>query len=253
MEHRGCGAIDAPLDLDYWQFELADDSWLKVEVDAANGSIADMSFVLTPEDSSWIAARPDDPESRDGTLIFPAPAGTYLLALSEQAFNGGERYGYDVLVSEAKPPVDFVRTETEPNDDAYEAIPVVTGDTMYGTMNGNGAIEDFDWYMITIPAGKHTLSIDVDAFDTFSSADLTVYLYDEDLNKLPEGCRDPCPGADAGCVDCAMKGGITGLELDPIGTYDSPGAEVVWIQVLERYGREGPANWYVLKIGLEGS
>jgi hypothetical protein len=59
-------------------------------------------------------------------------------------------------------------------------------------------------------------------------------------------------------VDCALKGGLPGVELDPIGEYDSLGAEVVYIEVLGAEGvippsADGPANWYVLSIGLEGT
>lgn len=251
MEQRGCGLIDPAADFDYWSFTLEDDAWLAVKVAADNGSIADLTFLLSPSDGGWIASRSDNPESLDATLVFPAPAGTYALSVSEQDFNGGARYGYTALVSEAKPPVEFTSVESEPNDDEGAAPAVASGDRIYGTMSGNGANSDLDWYQITIPAGKHTLSIDVDAFDVYSAADLTVYLWDDELNKLPLGCKESCGPADPGCIPCAMEGGLTGVELDPLGTYESDGAEVVWIEVLEALGREGPAMWYVLSIGVE--
>jgi len=119
MEKQGCGLIGQAGDPDYWSFTMPHDSWLEVKVNHSNGSIADMSFLLEPSDHAWVALRPNDPESLDSTLIFPASAGDYKLGVSEQTGKGGDRYGYDVLVSEAKPPVEFTRTETEPDDDDH--------------------------------------------------------------------------------------------------------------------------------------
>lgn len=248
MEQRGCGLVNEPLDSDWWAFTLDDDGWIEVEVDAANGAISNMTFLLNTVGDSWSASRFDDPESFDATLRFLAPAGDYLLQTSEQDFGGGERYGYDVLVSEAKSPITWTRNELEPNDNLAAAETVIGGEEIYGTMAGNGALGDQDWYVLTVPVNKHVVSIDVEAFDYGSAADLTVYLYDLNLEKLPSGCdEEPCSGS--GC--CAMEGGAAGIEFDPIGTYDSPGAEYVYIQVIEMLNRESPANWYVLKIGLE--
>lgn len=239
LETTACGTISQPLDIDYWGFSHAG-SWLEIELDAADGSFINPTFLLTPVGDTWAARREDDTESVDATLRFLAPAGDYRLAVSDQGFNGGERYTYDLLISEAKPPAVWTREELEPNDEATLAEIVTGGETLYGTMSGNGAYPDYDYYVITIPSGKHTLKIDVDAFDVGSSANLTVYLRDEALDYLPEGC-----------TNCALAGGIPGVELDPIGEYDSNGSEIVYIQVREAGSQEGPANWYVLAIELE--
>ncbi|MEQ1502675.1 MAG: hypothetical protein ABMB14_10615 [Myxococcota bacterium] len=251
MESEACGVIDAPLDLDYWQFTLETDAWLQIEAEAGNGSVANMTFVLAPVDSTWAASRNDDRESVDATLRFPAPAGVYTLATSEQNFQGGERYSYDLLVSEAKAPTTWTRAEVEPNDDTPEAEVIADGDAVFGTIEGNGALPDFDWYVLTVPAGSHTLVVDVDAFDLGSSANLTAFLFDRDLQKLPDGCKTTCGPTDPLCETCALDEGIPGLDLDPVGQYDSLGAELVYIQVFEANDREGPANWYVLNVRLE--
>lgn len=253
MELHACGTFEPAGDLDLWRFELDQDSWLLTRLQASDGSIADPTLLLAAVGDTWAAARSNDPESLDVTLVFPAPAGTYQLTASEEMFRGGERYGYDLVVSETKPPVSWTRTETEPNDAQASAQTVADGDVVFGTMSGNGALPDYDWYEIAIPPGKHTLKLDITAYDEGSSANLTLYLFDDQLHYLPEGCRDGCPANDLGCVECAIEGGIRGVELDPHGEYVSPGGEVVWIQVLENVSREGPANWYVLEIGLEGS
>jgi hypothetical protein len=109
-------------------------------------------------------------------------------------------------------------------------------------MTGNTFLPDYDWYSVIVPAGKHTLSFEVVAYDEGSTADLTVRLWDQDLEPLP-----------AGCTLCDFNGGVPGVELDPFGEYQSEGNEIVWIQVQEVLGRESPANWYVLTVHVEGS
>jgi hypothetical protein len=248
LEQLGCGIIDAPFDQDYWSF-VHEGTWLEIEVDAAQNAFTDPMFILSPVGGEWSALREDDPQDVNATLRFLAPPGEYRLVVNDQDFNGGERYGYDLLVSEAKPPTEWNRTETEPNADFASAEPVNPGDRIYGTMDNGTALPDLDFYVIEIPAGKHTLSIDVDAFSGGSSANLTVFLYDSAFEKLPEGCRDPCSSPT--CEPCAITGGATALERDPLGQYDSPGSESVYVQVLEASDQEGPANWYVLAIELE--
>lgn len=266
MEQRGCGAIDPQFDADYWNFTLEDAGWLTIEVEKANGSQADMNFILRPlelfdgVDDGWSAGRSDGREDPDAVLTFLAPAGLYELLVTEQNFDGGpDRYGYDVLVTESKPPVDpWTRTEVEPNDNAELAEPVNAGDILYGTMNGNGALNDSDWYEIVIPPGRHAMHIDVVAFNAGSSADLSVYLWDFNVEPLPPGCRTVCPASQPGCVRCEIRGGGPG-DFDPVGTYDSLGAETVYIQVTASQNcrgtgqpcPDGPANWYTLRIDLE--
>lgn len=253
LEKQACGQIGQPLDLDWWSFSLTEDHWVEIELEAGNGSIADMSILLTAEGETWAAARADDPGSRDATLRFPAPAGTYVLNASDQNFDGGDRYDYDLLVSEAKPPVEWSDEEAEPNDDQAGANVATAGAAIWGVMDGNGILPDYDWFQVAVPTGKHTLSVDVVAYAEGSAADLTVYLYDAALDKLPAGCKDPCPQDSPACVECAITGGVGGEALDPIGAYESEGGEIVYVQVLEATNREGPAGWYVLTIGLEGT
>lgn len=248
LEQQACGAIDAPLDLDVWSFSH-EGTWLQIELDAADNAFTDPTFTLEPVDGSWAASRADDPESVNATLRFLAPAGDYRLTVADQDFNGGERYGYDLLVSEAKPPAEWNHTEVEPNDNFAAAEVVSGGDRIYGTIDNDSAFQDVDFYVLSVPAGKHTLGIDIDAFDGGSSANLTVYLYDAAFEKLPPGCEDPCN--EPTCEPCAMKGGVAGVELDPIGEYDSPGSEIVYVHVLEASDQESPANWYVLALDLE--
>jgi hypothetical protein len=253
LEREACGVFDPAGDRDYFTFALEHDAWLQVELFAADGSIADPSLFLTPEDGAWAAARSGDPESLDVTLRFPAPAGAYVATASEQSLLGSARHGYLLLASEAKPPVEWTRTEVEPNDNQLAAERLASGEAVFGGMSGNAALPDFDWYEIVVPAGKHTLAFEIVGHAEGSAADLTVQLWDAALGSLPPGCRPACPPDAQACVECAFEGGIPGVELDPFGVYESEGNEIVWLQVFEAGNREGPAAWYVLTVTLEGS
>lgn len=236
MEQHGCGTIDAAFDSDFWQFTLDDDSWLEIQAEQGNGSIANMTFVLTPVGDDWSATRTDDIESLDATLRFLAPAGDYRLQVTEQTFSGGERFGYEILATEAKEPLTWTVEEVEPNDTLATAMPVLPGDEIYGLTYVDTVVGgDFDWYVLTVPVGKHTVSVDIDAYEFGSSSDLTIRLYDASSEPL----RSDING--------------TGGNPDPVGSYESSGAEYVYIQVSELGNRESPAGWYVLKIGLEAA
>ena len=260
LERRGCGFIDAIGDLDYWSFTLEDEAWLTIDVSAADGSIADMNFLLTPEVGAWAAARPDGPETLDASLTFPAPPGAYNLAVSEQQAGGGDRFGYDILVTEDKPPAEWDRPEVEPNDDLPNAEPLDAAVLLQGPYVLFGRIDDpeddnlltdTDWFLVTTPPGRHDLHFDIDAYDVGSSADLTIRLWNDDLESLPLGCEEFCPANDPLCVACEFKGGLAGLELDPFGKLTAEVSQNVYIQVQFPSGFDGPSNWYTLALELE--
>lgn len=234
LEQRACGVIGEPFDVDYYSFELDDDGWILVELEGDDGSIADMSLFLGNDD--WVVIKNDDVESTDASVVFQAPAGPYFVSANEQFFRGGERYSYRLLVSEAKAPVEWTSTETEPNDSSAASEILGDGDAVFGTMDGNGALEDFDWYRIGIPDGKTDLHIDIDAYDFGSGANLTAIVWSEELETL----------------ETINGGAVAGTQLDPDGIYSSPGDEIVYVQILEASGNESPAGWYVLNITLEG-
>jgi hypothetical protein len=246
FESRACGAVSEAGDSDWWRFVHEEAGWLAAEVRAGDGAIIDPTLVLNGD--GWSAQRLDGPGTLEPRLVFPAPAGEVDLLVTEQRGLGGERYGYTVLVSEAKAPAVWTQVETEPNDDDARAEPLALGDAVLGGMDGNGALPDFDWYALSIPAGRQNVRVAVTAYGEGSSANLTVRLYDRDLGNLPEGCRDPCAPGAVGCVDCAIEGGTSAEDLDPQAVYGSLGSETVFVQVLEAGGREGPAYWYVLSV-----
>jgi hypothetical protein len=240
LERWACGLVDDAGDADWWTFDHDDEGWLQVEVDAADGSFADMTFILEPAAGGWSASRDDDSEAADTTLLFPAPAGGYSLRTREQTASGGERYGYELLVSEAKPPVEWTRTEVEPNGTGPTALPIFSGDAVFGEMFSDSPVPDFDYFVIAVPAGPHTVTVDVDAFDHQSAQDVDVQIRDADLAELK-----------------LIKTGGTGALLDPLGAYSSSGSEFLYFQVLQHEAddvpvpRGSPAHWYVLTVTVE--
>lgn len=238
-EAQACGGFDEVSDFDWWEFEADDDGWLAIELEAGPGSASDVNLLILPietsQGSNWAAARDDDEDSTDAHVLFPAPSGTYQINVSEQQLKAGERYLYELLISEAKAPVTWTFEELEPNDVQAEAIPLVSGDAVLGWSDGQA---DFDWYEIAVPAGKRTVTIDIDAYPFGSIGDFTVVLWG------PSGTSAP------GCGVCEYEREAPGLS-DPYVEYDSAGGETLYIQVLEDSSRFGPPAWYLLSVTVE--
>ncbi|MEM6928359.1 MAG: hypothetical protein AAF602_15605 [Myxococcota bacterium] len=234
FERVGCGEL-MENDRDAFAFEVEDAGWVAVELERGNGSLADLQLAIDGPNGLRID-KADDTEDTDVTVKFPAGLGDYVAIVTEEDGRGGERFGYEVLVSEAKMPVEFTHLEDEPND-TFEAAESLAGtESVFGGFDGNAELADRDWYEIRIPGGEHDLSIDVDAFAEGAAADVTIQIRDAD-NALIRELRDD------------VMGGVR--DRDPNGIYRSPGDETIRLQVLEANGIEGPAHWYVLHLQLE--
>lgn len=238
LERWACGGLEELADADWWSFAHDEDGWLKLEVDAANGSVANLTLLVTPQFASWSAKRNDDPESEDVTLLFPAPAGDYWLSVQDQLGNGGERFGYDLLVSEAKPPVEWTAIEAEPNDGLVDALPLASGDVAFGVLSSESPLPDFDYYVVLVPAGPHVVRVDMDAFERGSSALADVVVRDQagvERKTIPH------------------NGNVEATVRDAAGTYLSDGSEVLYLQVVngDDFLSESPAHWYAMTVTLE--
>jgi hypothetical protein len=251
MERKACGDFEEPLDLDFWRFELPEDGWIGVRVDAVHlGSIADVHVIVT-SDVGVNAGREDNEDNTDATLLFPALAGSYDILIADQAGNGAEeRYHYELLATWDKEPVDWTERDLGTNTNAGAAQVVADGARVLGAVDDPTLIAE-DWYVIDVPSGKHTLLVSVDAFRMGSPGDFSVFLYNEDLEALPLGCKDSC--SSPGCVECEFAVGVVDQERDPIAEYDSPGNELVFIRIREADNRVGFAYWYAMDVSLEGS
>ncbi|NCG18364.1 MAG: hypothetical protein GWP91_05035 [Rhodobacterales bacterium] len=246
LEQIGCGVFEAPGDFDVFVTEVAEEGWLSFSTVATKlGSFADMQIVVSPSNGAAVDRR-DDPNVKDASLLFPAPAGTYIIQLIEQSFQGGDNYHYEVVVSRAKAPVDWSASEIEPNNDLASAYSVGDGDALFGGMSSN---TDSDWYRIDVPAGKHTLTATVDAFNFGSGGNFSLFLFDDALGSLPEGCES----AGVPPVNCLFTGPLEGFGYDPGLTYESLGDEVLYVKISDEEFKFGDPVWYVIRFSLEGT
>jgi hypothetical protein len=222
MDTWACGTIDAANDVEYFNFTTNQPGWLKVDAQAEmRGSSADLftlvSF-LTGDDAVTTTERPN---SADPLTVFYAPeVGDYLVSLAEQSGGYGEAYGWWLVASMTKAPVDFDLTEQEPNDDRAHAMtmaprvqvdddgnavdPGVSTVTYYGTIGDGG---DADWWIVEIPEGADMFLLDVDSFVYGAPTDIQLTLYWTD---------------ESGALDFFDEEGTDqdGSPQDPWGEYD---------------------------------
>lgn len=234
LERPGCGELTEN-DRDAFAFTVDDAGWLSVEAERSDGSLADLVLRLDGPDGQVIT-KDNDLEDTDVSLEFPAPAGAWVAVVTETEGRGGERFTYELLVSEAKAPVEWTRLEDEPNDGSGDAEALTGTESVFGTFDGNDVLADRDWYEIRIPGGEHELSIDVDAFRYGAASDVEVQIWDADNARIDTLTED---------VDNGVR------DPDPRGVYRSPGDETIRLQVVEEDSIEGPAHWYVLHLRLE--
>ncbi|MBA2321244.1 MAG: hypothetical protein H0V89_08815 [Deltaproteobacteria bacterium] len=231
-----CGEFGAPLDLDTYTIELPEDGWLGVYFDAEiRGSFADGVISLTSEENGIGAERDNDDDSRDAHVVIPAPAGTYTAVIIERNFNGDEsQYFYELVASVAKDPFEGDAAEAEPNDTSETANLVSSGQRVEGLI---GEPADQDWYKVLVPAGRHTVVVDVDAYGLGSPTDLSVYAYEN--------------GVDAAPLTVAF--GLAGAGADPYWSYVSSGNETLWFRLEEGNNSGGSAWWYGFVLTVEAS
>jgi len=252
MEVVGCGQLQEAADFDYWDTTVPADAWVRFAVVSRGlGAIADVHLLVVPEGEA-AAKREDDEGTTDASLLFPAKAGDYSIAVSEQNFNGdSERYEYELVVSTSKAPLEWDRYEVEPNDDHAGAQQVFAGEVLFGDMQGG---IDNDWYWMDVPSGKHTLTVTIEAYAYGSAGNFSLWLYDAWQGLLPAGC-DPegCGPGQPNCVSCEVMGPPVGFARDPILEYESLGSETLYWRVVEFETKFGEAYWYTMRVDLEGT
>ena len=252
MEQVACGRLQEPNDLDYFETVVDADAWVRFAIVSRGlGAIADVHLLISP-DGEPAARRIDDEGTTDASLLFPAKANTYTITVTEQFFNGAdERYDYELVVSTSKAPMEWDRFEVEPNADSASATLVQPGEVLFGNMEVS---LDNDWYRLDVPPGKHTLTVTVDAYVLGSAGNFSIWLYDDALSLLPDGC-DPggCGPAQQNCEWCEVYGPPVGFSHDPILEFESLGNETLYWRVVEYDSKFGDPYWYIMSVDLEGS
>jgi hypothetical protein len=235
LEEQGCGAFSHPLDADWWAFDVPDEGWLRVRVDArAIGSRADPEVALTADAGASVHQVDRGDGFEDVLLVFPAVGGRWQMYLGDQLQNGAEDgFDYDVMVSSAKAPADCTLRDAGANDDRAEAQDLGDSPCVQGASE---TPSDEDWYQLRVPQGKHTITLDIDAAELGSPGDFRVELVDA-----------------TDTIVASASYGMRGWELDPLASYVSSGDETLFVRVVEEANGEGQAYWYFLGISLEAS
>ena len=233
LEEQGCGVFSEALDLDHWTFDFPSEGWVGILVDARRlASNADPGVLVT-SDSGVSAQVGELAYGEDIHLVFPTSADRYQLILAElQPDQGGEDHRYEVLATWAKAPVSWNLNEVEPNETLSGSQVLSPGDRVFGWLDSS---LDSDWYQVTVPAGKQTLVLDLNAWEFGSAGDFKIAVYDEDEQSVG-----------------TWLVGELGYEYDPYVTLTSSGDETFYFRIAELRDRSSMAYWYVLNVSLLG-
>lgn len=237
-----CGWFQAPNDPDFWAFDVVTEDWLGVWADAReNGSLANPGVFL--QGPGFVVQRDDGDETADARLLFPAPTGSYTITLREQGFQGEDdgRWFYDLQATVQKAPRLWTTVELEPNDARTDGTPLAHGDAAFGVIADP---DDEDWYAVTVPTGRHTVTAWIDAFAMGSPTNARLYLRDAD------GVSPGCGSTNAGCQ---FDRGPIGFETDPWLEHTSEGDEVLYVRVVPEDDRGSPIHWYVIELSVVGA
>jgi hypothetical protein len=235
LELQACGDIDPLFDTDNWRFDVPVTQWMGVYLHATSiGSLSDVALILIDEDDVSIEVRSRDSGEQDVELVFPAPLGEYTALVVDENLQGGpDDYFYELLVGEAKQPVEYNVVEIDA-EQALDGQILEDEDVVFGTFFEP---EDTDWYQIPIPADTASVELVIEALQHGSPADIRLELYEStELNFI-------------GTILSAADG-TTG---DPADERSTTGDTVWFIKVVDRQSRGSFAHWYTLSVDLKGA
>jgi hypothetical protein len=237
LETRACGDFETPYDADFWTVTVPEPGWLALDLAGYSvGSDAWLSLTASRDGASvGINAYLSLPEAH---LVVPTEAGAWLLmarqSISDLGGQGsGPDYFYELRASVTKPPLDWDRTESTAHGTpaTAEALPA-TGVVVYGTTEVSG---EADWYRVTLPEGRHRVTLAVQAHALGSPGDF--------------GLEVRAPGEPAVFVSA----GPVGNEIDPSVVVDADAGGDLLVRVVEETGQGTPVTWYALHVSVEGA
>lgn len=227
---EACGVFDPPAEVDAWSFELTEDGWLDVAVNAQLiGSTADVRLLLDGPDGAALQ-RDDDPGTTDPRLVFPAAAGVWTARLVDEKLGGGERYDWILFADVGKEPVDWTSDEVEPNDLPVIAMPLGADNPVFGWIDAF----DADWYRAVVPGlpgDPVQVTVRVAAYAFGSPANTALTILDEDLDEVVVATH-----------------GLSAVDHDPIAVAVVAGGDTIYVSVVEEATQGGPNYWYVLTL-----
>ncbi len=238
LETRGCGTIGGAGDRDVWSTELAEESWIDVRVDAQTlGSRADVLATLAGGQDGLGLTVVDGLDHTDARMVVPASVGAYTITvLPDGPQAGGEDAFYEIRASITKPPVDADVAEAandDPDDPQALSVPVGHPEGLV-VVGGWSGLTDEDHYAVSVPAGGHRLTVDVEAA----------------VHASPS---DPVLIVTIDGVQITVSDSDFGASPDPSWTQTFSAATEVGLTVRAEDGRTGPGHWYALRVRMESS
>lgn len=242
MDVQACGVFDLTTDADFWVFDMVEEGWVGVDVDAfAIGSDANVSLSLSSGDGQVAFGISQFTWLPDVRVRFPSPPDSYTAivrqVVGESATAGqGEDYFYDLRATSTKPPLDWDLVE-DANEARTSPHRIVVGTTGPGGKRVFGTAEsaaDQDWFRIDVPSGSHRVTLDVDAHAFGSVGDFALRRVDGSGTVLETRTR-----------------GEVSADIDAWMQFDVSGPEAVIVQVLEEDAHHGRPFWYTLRVDVE--
>jgi len=238
LETRGCGTVGGPLDQDVWSFDLVEEAWVAVRVDAARlGSRADVQATLAGGDTQLGVTGFDVADGTDVRLVVPAGAGAFTLTVGPQGSQGGgDDSFYEVLASVTKPPLEADVAEGD-NGDPEDPQPLVSaitppaGTVLVGTLSGPTEV---DHYAVEVPAGRHRVQVAVQAQALGSPLDARLVVDDEGERTV-------------------VDDSLFGASADPVWEATFTGAASLVLELSGQGGTAAPGAWYGLRVTMEAA
>jgi hypothetical protein len=240
METWACGTLETAGDFDIFRFNLENAGWVKVWVRGQDlGTSSNLQVTLDDASYDYTTLVTSSPGSLDPKLTFPVEeANTFYVTIADQFYGYGEDYIWQLMASEAKAPVLWTGSESEPNDGIQDGQLIASGDRIFGLIDAGS---DADWFLFELPEGvESTITARIEAWNYGSPINARLILYDATASRL-----------------ASSSIGESAYDLDPILTYsvtsDATEDGTLWgIKVSPRDGSGGGlAYWYVLDLTVE--
>ena len=242
MESWACGDFGTALDFDVYTFDMAEEGWLEVVIEAAErGSPAHVLLTMNNEQGQDVGVGRGD-TSTDVRVVVPVMAGNWVVWLNELNQDYGEDVDYHLMATATKRPVSW-NVDSEalevPNNSVEAALQVHDGDAIWGVIDSS---TNFDWYVWESPKDtqKRTLRLTVTAMSEGSP--LNPRLQRWDLNTAGELSTTPTSTWDSS---------ETSASQDPqveISVADKD----VYLKVRNTPGYQtGELYWYVLAVEVD--
>jgi|GEM_PF-6892271 len=248
------GAEEGSPATDFVKFTVPESGWLSMWGRGEDiGSYANLQMnVAFNRDTSleFVGSIKHSPGTSDPRVTIPVEAGDVIdVALSAENFGGTDQQLWEFLPTVLKePPVYWTMLEIEEGDevenndarvDAHQLL--VTGDSVYGVM---GVGDDTDVYLIDVPEGSSTITVDIEAYDAGSPLDAKLVLMRDNpdygepdesrfiVERSNDNGREADLAPDPRIIHDTTVGGEWRVEVENVGTFAS------------RF------NWYVLHVTI---